>query len=141
MTDVSPYRRIGTASSKPHIEATGPEFTSPGGQILTFLPYHRCVVTENKLQKVNIESKSLLACHQNTMTRRYKGPHQSYDAKSSSAAHGARSQVSSQSSGSPLGHTHLPQQSQYSGIFAHKLNPQARPEQLKLSKTDPSTWS
>jgi hypothetical protein len=36
--DVSPYRMIGTASSKPHLEATGPEFKSPGGRILTFLP-------------------------------------------------------------------------------------------------------
>jgi hypothetical protein len=32
-----------------------------------------------------------------------------YDAKSSVAAHGVGSQVSSQSLGSPLGHTHLPQ--------------------------------
>jgi hypothetical protein len=31
-----------------------------------------------------------------------------YDAKASVAAHGAGSQVSSQSSGSPLGHTNLP---------------------------------
>jgi hypothetical protein len=37
-TDVSPYRVIGTASSKPHLEATGLEFTSPGTRILTFLP-------------------------------------------------------------------------------------------------------
>jgi hypothetical protein len=27
-TDVSPYHTIGTASSKPRLEATGPEFTS-----------------------------------------------------------------------------------------------------------------
>jgi hypothetical protein len=46
MTDVSPYRMIGTASSKPHLEVTGPEFTSPGTRILTFLPWRRCVVTE-----------------------------------------------------------------------------------------------
>jgi hypothetical protein len=70
----------------------------------------------------------------------YKGPHRPNDAKSSATAHGAGSQVSSQSSGSPPGHTHLPQQSSYSGISAHKLNPQARPEQLKLSKADLSTW-
>jgi hypothetical protein len=42
-----------------------------------------------------------------------------YDAKSSTATHGAGSQVSSQSSGSPLGHTHLPQQSQNSDISTH----------------------
>jgi hypothetical protein len=42
-----------------------------------------------------------------------------YDAKSSTATHMAGSQVTSQSSGSPLGHTHLPQQSQNSGISAH----------------------
>jgi hypothetical protein len=35
------------------------------------------------------------------------------------------SHVSSQFSGSPLGHTHLPQQPQYSGALAHKLNSQA----------------
>jgi hypothetical protein len=62
-TDVSSYRTIGTASSKPHLEATGLEFTSPGTRILTFLPWHRCVVTGSKLRKVNTESKSLLACH------------------------------------------------------------------------------
>jgi hypothetical protein len=62
-TDVSPYRTIGTASSKPHLEAMGPGYTSPGERILTFLPWHRCVVTKSKLQKVNTESKSLLACH------------------------------------------------------------------------------
>jgi hypothetical protein len=38
-TNVSPYRTIGTASSKPHLEATGPEFTSPDTRILTFLPW------------------------------------------------------------------------------------------------------
>jgi hypothetical protein len=43
--------------------------------------------------------------------------------------------------GSPLGHTHLPQQSQYFGISAHNLNPQARPEQLNLSKTATCGWS
>jgi hypothetical protein len=37
-TDISPYHMIGTASSKPHLEATGPEFMSPGGRTLTFLP-------------------------------------------------------------------------------------------------------
>jgi hypothetical protein len=42
-----------------------------------------------------------------------------YDAKSSAASHGAGSQVSSLSSGSPLGHTHLSQQLQYSSISAH----------------------
>jgi hypothetical protein len=51
-----------------------------------------------------------------------------------------RLQVSSQTSGSPLGHTHLPQQSQNPGISAHNWKTQAKPEQLKLSKTDPSTW-
>jgi hypothetical protein len=61
--DVSLYRTIGTASSKPRLEATGPEFTSPGTRILTFLPWHRCVIAENKLQILNTESKSLLACH------------------------------------------------------------------------------
>jgi hypothetical protein len=39
---------IGTASSKPHLEAMGLEFTSPGGRILTFLPCRKCVVTESK---------------------------------------------------------------------------------------------
>jgi hypothetical protein len=63
-----------------------------------------------------------------------------YDAKSSTVALGAGSQVTSQSSGSPLGQTNLPYQSQYSDIFAHKYDPQANVEQLKLSKTDPSTW-
>jgi hypothetical protein len=61
--DVSPYRTIETASSKPHLEATGLESTSPGTMILTFLSWRRCVVTESKLQKVNAESKSLLAYH------------------------------------------------------------------------------
>jgi hypothetical protein len=41
-TDVSPYRTIGTASSKSRLETTGPEFTSPGGRILTLLPCRRC---------------------------------------------------------------------------------------------------
>jgi hypothetical protein len=79
--------------------------------------------------------------NQNTITRRYKGPHRPYDVKSPTAAYGAGSQVSSLSLGSPLPHTHLPQQSQYSGISAHKLNPQVKSEQLKLSKTDPSMWT
>jgi hypothetical protein len=57
--------------------------------------------------------------NQNTTTWRYKGLHRPYDAKSSAAAHGVGSQVSSQSSSSPLGHTHLPQQSQYSDMSAH----------------------
>jgi hypothetical protein len=35
--DVSPYRTIGTASSKPHLEATGSESTSPGTRILTLV--------------------------------------------------------------------------------------------------------
>jgi hypothetical protein len=48
-----------------------------------------------------------------------RGPHRPYDAKSSAAAHWAGSQVFSQSSDSPLGHTHLPHQSQYSVISAH----------------------
>jgi hypothetical protein len=34
----------------------------------------------------------------------------------------------------------LPQQPQYSGVSAHKYNPQGKLEQLKLSKTDPSAW-
>jgi hypothetical protein len=55
----------------------------------------------------------------NTTTRQYNGQHRPYDVKSSVAAHGVGSQVSSQYLGSPLGHTHLPQQSQYSGISAH----------------------
>jgi hypothetical protein len=58
-TEVIPYRTIGTASSKPHLEAMGSESTSLGMRILTFLPWRRCVVTESKLQKVSIESKSL----------------------------------------------------------------------------------
>jgi hypothetical protein len=32
-TDVSPYRTIGTASSKPHLEATGPEGGRPSGGV------------------------------------------------------------------------------------------------------------
>jgi hypothetical protein len=52
-TDVSPYRTIGTTSSKPRLEATGLEFTSPGEWILTFLPCRMCVVTKSKWQKVN----------------------------------------------------------------------------------------
>jgi hypothetical protein len=63
MTDASPYRTIGTASSKPRLEAMGPEFTSLSTRILTFLPCRSCVVTDSKLPKVNTESKSLLACH------------------------------------------------------------------------------
>jgi hypothetical protein len=51
LMDVSPYRTIGTALSKPRLEVTGPEFTSPGTRILTFLPWHRCVVTESKYRK------------------------------------------------------------------------------------------
>jgi hypothetical protein len=52
-TDVSPYRTIGTASIKARLEATGPEFTSPGTRILTFLPWRRCIIVKSKLQKVN----------------------------------------------------------------------------------------
>jgi hypothetical protein len=52
-TDISSYHMIGTASSKPRLDATGPEFTSPDTRILTFLPWRRCIVTESKLQKVN----------------------------------------------------------------------------------------
>jgi hypothetical protein len=63
-----------------------------------------------------------------------------YDAKSSAALHGAGSQVTSDSSGSSLGQMNLPQQSQYSGIFAYKYNPQVKLEQPKLNKTDLSTW-
>jgi hypothetical protein len=63
-----------------------------------------------------------------------------YDAKTSVAPQSLGSQLTSQSSGrSSLGHTNLPQQPQYSGISAHKYDPQAKLEQLKLSKTDPST--
>jgi hypothetical protein len=57
--------------------------------------------------------------NQNTITWWYKGLHQPYNAKSSAAAHEAGSQLSSQSSSLPLGHTHLPLQLQYSGISAH----------------------
>jgi hypothetical protein len=53
MMDISTYRTIGTTSSKPHLEATGSEFTSPGTRILTFLPWRRCVVAKKKIQKVN----------------------------------------------------------------------------------------
>jgi hypothetical protein len=63
-----------------------------------------------------------------------------YDVKSSAAAHGVGSQVTSQSLGLPLDHMNLPQQPQYSGISAHNFNPQAKLEQLNLSKTDSSTW-
>jgi hypothetical protein len=45
-TDVSPYRTIGTTSSKPHLEATGPEFTSLSMRILIFLPWRSCIITE-----------------------------------------------------------------------------------------------
>jgi hypothetical protein len=45
-TDTQPLRTIGLSSSKPHLEGMGPGFTSPGGRILTFLPFHRCVVAE-----------------------------------------------------------------------------------------------
>jgi hypothetical protein len=45
------------------------------------------------------------------------------DANSLAAAHGAGSQVTFQSSGSPLGQTNLPQLTQNSGISAHKYNP------------------
>jgi hypothetical protein len=34
------------SSSKPHLEGMGPGFTSPGGKILIFLPFWRCVVTK-----------------------------------------------------------------------------------------------
>jgi hypothetical protein len=63
MTDVSPYRTIETASNKPRLEATGPGFTSSGTRILIFLHWRRCVIVKSKLQNVNTESKSLLACH------------------------------------------------------------------------------
>jgi hypothetical protein len=46
---------------------------------------------------------------------------ETYDVKSSIALQEASSQVTSQSSGSPFGHTNLPQLSQNSGIpSAHK---------------------
>jgi hypothetical protein len=38
--NISLYRTIGTASSKPLLEATELESTSPGMRILTFLPWH-----------------------------------------------------------------------------------------------------
>jgi hypothetical protein len=41
-----PYRTIETASNKPRLEVTGPESTSLGTRILTFLPSRRYVVTE-----------------------------------------------------------------------------------------------
>jgi hypothetical protein len=64
-----------------------------------------------------------------------------YDAKSLAAPQSLGSQLTSQSSsGSPLGDTNLSQQPQYSGISAHKYNPQAKLEQLEFSKTDPSMW-
>jgi hypothetical protein len=50
-----------------------------------------------------------------------QGSASALNAKSSAAAHGAGSQVSSQTSGSPLGHTHLPQQSQNPDSSAHTL--------------------
>jgi hypothetical protein len=56
---------------------------------------------------------------QKIITRRDKGPRRPYGVESSTAAHGAGSHVSSQSSGSSLGHTYLPQQSQYSDGSAH----------------------
>jgi hypothetical protein len=62
-TDVSPYHMIGTASSKPRLETTGPEFSSPDTRILTILPWRRYVVIESTWQKVNTESKSLLSYH------------------------------------------------------------------------------
>jgi hypothetical protein len=48
-TDVNPYHMIGTTSSKPRLEATGPESTSPGTRILTFLPWRSCVITEKQI--------------------------------------------------------------------------------------------
>jgi uncharacterized sodium:solute symporter family permease YidK len=63
-----------------------------------------------------------------------------YDVKSSVAYYGAGSQVTSQSFGLSLGQTNLLQQQQCLGISAHTYNLEAKLEQLKLSKTDPSTW-
>jgi hypothetical protein len=62
-----------------------------------------------------------------------------YDAKSSAASRG-RAPSHLPILRLTIGHTNLPQQPQYSGISAHKYDPQAKHEQLKLSKADPSTW-
>jgi hypothetical protein len=45
-TDTQPLRMIGLSSSKPYLEGMGLGFTSPGERILTFLPFHKCVVAE-----------------------------------------------------------------------------------------------
>jgi hypothetical protein len=65
------------------------------------------------------EFKNIVEAKQKYNHSIMQGPHRPYDAKSSAASQGAGSHVSSQSSGSPLGHTHLPQQLKYSGISAH----------------------
>jgi hypothetical protein len=57
-TDVSPYRTIGTASSKPRTEAT---VRNPHHLARGYLPSYLGVGA--LLQKVNTKSKSLLACH------------------------------------------------------------------------------
>jgi hypothetical protein len=51
MTDCNLYRTIGIVLKQPRLEGTGPEFTSPGGRRLTFLPWRRCVVTKSKYRK------------------------------------------------------------------------------------------
>jgi hypothetical protein len=47
--DCSLYHTIGTVLKQPRLEGMGPGFTSPGGRILTFLPWRRCVITKSKL--------------------------------------------------------------------------------------------
>jgi hypothetical protein len=73
------------------------------------------------LEKLSVEGKTKILALNGTRARI-----EPYDAKSSAAAHGASSQVTSQSSSSPLGHTNLPQQPQYSGISTHKYDPTSK---------------
>jgi hypothetical protein len=44
MTDCNLYRTIGTVLKQHCFKGTGPEFTSPSGKRLTFLPWRSCVM-------------------------------------------------------------------------------------------------
>jgi hypothetical protein len=61
--DCNLYHTIGIILKQPRLEGRGSGFTSPSGRRLTILPWRMCVVTKIKLQKANIERKSVLACH------------------------------------------------------------------------------
>jgi hypothetical protein len=83
---------------------------------IIFLSLQKIYINDTVFEFENIIQRKRIKI---VLSRRSEGPHRPYDAESSVAAHGAGPHASSQSVGSPLGHTHVPQQSQYAGGSAH----------------------